>query len=79
VHWPDIANRNLGSDNTDFEMAEDIRLRDLFKHLKGLGFTKAFESIEVVVRHQRNLKPNCVSLAGKALPIVPNAVPAPEY
>ena len=28
--------------------------------------------------HQRNLNPNCVSLAGKALPMVPNAAPAPE-
>ena len=29
-------------------------------------------------RHQRNLKPNCVSLAGNAFPIVPNADPEPE-
>jgi hypothetical protein len=37
---------------------------------------KSIDSLSL--HHQRNLNPNCVSRAGNALPMVPNAVPDPE-
>jgi hypothetical protein len=44
---------------------------------KDMNLSKSKARLKSPTLHQRNLNPNCVSLAGKALLIVPNA-PDPE-